>query len=86
MRDNHDRPGAADDASAFDRRFQIYAPDTDAARAALPLRTREWMLEHAKNGRLVVDGDRIGLTVGRSRMRQLPDVLDRIIALRSTFH
>jgi len=44
------------------------------------------MLEHAKNGRLVVDGDRIGLTVGRSRMRQLPDVLDRIIALRSTFH
>ena len=72
--------------NAFDRRFQIYAPDTDAARAALPLRTREWMLQHAKNGRLVVDGDRIGLTVGRSRMRQIPDVLDRIVALRSTFH
>jgi hypothetical protein len=69
----------------FDRRYQVLASDAERAKASLPQRTREWLLAHAKNGKLAVDGTTILLTTGRSRLKHLPAVLDRIVDLRATF-
>lgn len=70
---------------AFDRRFEVATTEPEQAKAAITPRARDWLLEHAKNGRLAAAGDTIVLTVGRSRMRQLPEVLDRIVDLRAAF-
>jgi hypothetical protein len=73
------------EGDAFDRHFEVATTDPERAKAAIPLRVREWLLAHAKNGRLAATGDTIVLSVGRSRMRQIPEVLDGIVDLRVAF-
>lgn len=69
---------------AFDRRFHVETANLDHAKAILGPRTREWLLANARDARVLVDGTTLMLCVGHQTMRQLPDLLDRIRALRAT--
>ena len=73
-------------ADAFDRAFRIEAPDPERAKAALPSRTRAWLVTHAQGERLAISGHTIVLTAGRARTERLTQLLDRIVELRATFN
>ncbi|MDP9251368.1 MAG: hypothetical protein M3O80_00045 [Chloroflexota bacterium] len=70
----------------FDRRFRVETNDDIAkARAALRARTREWLLANARGERMLVMGTTLMLCTGHRTMKQLPELLERIRALRATF-
>jgi hypothetical protein len=70
----------------FDRRFRVETNvELAKAGAALRSRTREWLLANARGGRVLVMGTTLMLCVGHQTMKQLPNLLDRIRALRATF-
>lgn len=56
-----------------------------AAYTVALVRTRAWLLANARDAKVLVDGTTLMLCVGHQTMRQLPDLLDRIRALRATF-
>lgn len=70
---------------AFDRSFHVETTDLDRAKVILGPRTREWLLANARGDKVLVDGTTLMLCVGHQMMKQLPDLLDRIRALRATF-
>ena len=71
--------------AAFDRQFRVVTPDLERAKATLRPRTREWLLANARNARVLVDGTTLMLCTGHRTMKQLPEVLESIRALRATF-
>jgi hypothetical protein len=69
----------------FDFQFRVATADVDRAKAILRPRTREWLLANARGATVLVDGTTLMLCVGHQTMKQLPELLDRIRALRATF-
>lgn len=69
----------------FDRRFRVETANLESAKAVLRPRTREWLLANADGAKVLVDGTTLLLCTGHQTMKQLPDLLDRIRALRATF-
>ncbi len=69
----------------FDRRFRVETADLERAKAILRPRTRAWLLANARGAKVLVDGTTLMLCVGHQTMNHLPDLLDRIRALRTTF-
>ena len=70
---------------AFDRRFHVETAELERAKAILRPRAREWLLANARDAKVLIDGTTLMLCVGHQTMKQLPDLLDRIRALRATF-
>jgi hypothetical protein len=69
----------------FDRQFRVETADLERAKAALRPRTREWLLANARSAKLLVSGTTVMLCTGHQTMKQLPELLERIRALRATF-
>lgn len=70
----------------FDRRFRVETDDDlGKARAALRPRTREWLLANARGEKVLVMGTTLMVCTGHQTMTQLPELLERIYALRATF-
>jgi hypothetical protein len=69
----------------FDFVFRVETADLERAKAILGPRTREWLLANARGAKALVDGTTLMLCVGHQTMKQLPDLLERIRALRTTF-
>jgi len=69
----------------FDRQFRVETADLECARAALRPRTREWLVANARNSKVLVNGTTLMLCTGHQTMKQLPELLERIRALRATF-
>jgi hypothetical protein len=69
----------------FDFQFRVATADVERAKAILRPRTREWLLANARGAKVLIDGTTLMLCVGHQTMKQLPDLLDRIRALRATF-
>ncbi len=69
----------------FDFEFRVATADLERAKAILSPRTREWLLANARGAKVLVDGTTLMLCVRHQTMKQLPDLLDRIRALRATF-
>jgi len=69
----------------FDFQFRVATADLERAKAILRPRTREWLLANARGAKVLVDGTTLMLCVGHQTMKQLPDLLERIRALRATF-
>ena len=70
----------------FDRQFRVETnDDVEQARSALCPRTREWLLANARGERVLVMGTTLMLCTGHRTMKQLPELLQRISALRATF-
>ena len=69
----------------FDRHFHVETADLESARTALRPRTRDWLLANGRNAKVLVSGTTVMLCTGHQTMKQLPDLLERIRALRATF-
>lgn len=69
----------------FDRHFRVETADLEGARSALRPRTREWLLANAGGAKVLVNGTTVMLCTGHQTMKQLPELLERIRALRATF-
>lgn len=69
----------------FDRHFRVETADVEGARLALRPRTREWLLANARSARVLVNGTTVMLCTGHQTMKQLPELLERVRALRATF-
>lgn len=70
---------------AFDRVFRVETADLERAKDILRPRTREWLLANARGAKVLVDGTTLMLCAGHQTMKQLPELLERIRALRATF-
>lgn len=69
----------------FDRQFRVETADLERAKATLRPRTREWLLANARNAKVLVNGTTVMLCTGHQTMKQLPELLERIRALRAAF-